>query len=70
MISTLLGLFRGQEKKKSFNDSSLFVSSYEFGHLLDENVGSKFHSIDLNSMANRYNPSFKQLWWETEHQLG
>lgn len=61
------GSFQGQKKKKkSFNDSSLFVSAEEFGHLLDENMGSKFDTIGMNAMANKDNASFKQLKWEAE----
>ncbi|XP_059104681.1 CCAAT/enhancer-binding protein zeta [Peromyscus eremicus] len=61
------GSFQGpKKKKKSFNDSSLFVSAEEFGHLLDENMGSKFDNIGMNAMANKDNASFKQLKWEAE----
>uniref|UniRef100_A0A8I6AUW9 CCAAT/enhancer-binding protein zeta n=1 Tax=Rattus norvegicus TaxID=10116 RepID=A0A8I6AUW9_RAT len=61
------GSFQGQKKKKkSFNDSSLFVSAEEFGHLLDENMGSKFDTTGMNAMANKDNASFKQLKWEAE----
>ncbi|XP_044516557.1 CCAAT/enhancer-binding protein zeta isoform X2 [Gracilinanus agilis] len=55
-----------QKKKRSFNDSSLFVSAEEFGQLLDENVGSKFDNIGMNAMANKDNASIKQLQWEAE----
>lgn len=61
------GSFQGQKKKKKcFNDSSLFVSAEEFGHLLDENMGSKFDTTGMNAMANKDNASFKQLKWEAE----
>lgn len=61
------GSCQGQKKKKkSFNDSSLFVSAEEFGHLLDENMGSKFDTTGMNAMANKDNASFKQLKWEAE----
>ncbi|CAH6779625.1 Cebpz [Phodopus roborovskii] len=61
------GSFQGtQKKRKSFDDSSLFVSAEEFGHLLDENMGSKFDNIGMNAMANKDNASFKQLKWEAE----
>ncbi|XP_004711167.1 CCAAT/enhancer-binding protein zeta [Echinops telfairi] len=62
------GSFEGprQKKKRGFKDSSLFVSAEEFGHLLDENMGSKFDSIGMNAMANRDNASFKQLKWESD----
>ncbi|XP_052042376.1 CCAAT/enhancer-binding protein zeta [Apodemus sylvaticus] len=61
------GSFQGKKKKKkSFNDSSLFVSAEEFGHLLDENMGSKFDTIGMNAMANKDNASFKQLKWEAD----
>ncbi|XP_028713731.1 CCAAT/enhancer-binding protein zeta [Peromyscus leucopus] len=61
------GSFQGsKKKKKSFDDSSLFVSAEEFGHLLDENMGSKFDNTSMNAMANRDNASFKQLKWEAE----
>ncbi|XP_004686350.1 PREDICTED: CCAAT/enhancer-binding protein zeta [Condylura cristata] len=62
------GSFQGPKKKKKrdFNDSNLFVSAEEFGHLLDENMGSKFDNIGMNAMANRDNASFKQLKWEAE----
>ncbi|KAL6050797.1 hypothetical protein STEG23_015335 [Scotinomys teguina] len=61
------GSFQGpKKKKKSSDDSSLFVSAEEFGHLLDENMGSKFDNIGMNAMANRDNASFKQLKWEAE----
>ncbi|XP_047378249.1 CCAAT/enhancer-binding protein zeta [Sciurus carolinensis] len=62
------GSFQGPRKKKKRNlsDSSLFVSAEEFGHLLDENVGSKFDSIGINAMANKDNASLKQLQWEAE----
>ncbi|XP_008056908.1 CCAAT/enhancer-binding protein zeta [Carlito syrichta] len=62
------GSFQGPRKKKKRNlqDSSLFVSAEEFGHLLDENVGSKFDSTGMNAMANKDNASFKQLRWEAE----
>ncbi|KAL1783047.1 CCAAT/enhancer-binding protein zeta [Sigmodon hispidus] len=56
----------GKKKKKSFDDSSLFVSAEEFGHLLDENMGSKFDNIGMNAMANKDNASFKQLKWEAQ----
>ncbi|XP_075391429.1 CCAAT/enhancer-binding protein zeta isoform X2 [Tenrec ecaudatus] len=55
-----------QKKKRRFDNSSLFVSAEEFGHLLDENMGSKFDSIGMNAMANRDNASFKQLKWESD----
>ncbi|XP_008820822.1 CCAAT/enhancer-binding protein zeta [Nannospalax galili] len=55
-----------KKKKNSFNDSSLFVSAEEFGHLLDENMGSKFDSTGMNAMANKDNASHKQLRWEAE----
>ncbi|XP_054557181.1 CCAAT/enhancer-binding protein zeta isoform X3 [Talpa occidentalis] len=62
------GSFQGPRKKKkrNFNDSNLFVSAEEFGHLLDENMGSKFDNIGMNAMANRDNASLKQLKWEAE----
>ncbi|KAM4804392.1 CCAAT/enhancer-binding protein zeta [Urocitellus parryii] len=62
------GSFQGPRKKKkrNLNDSSLFVSAEEFGHLLDENVGSKFDNIGINAMANKDNASLKQLRWEAE----
>lgn len=67
MILILLGHFKDQEKKKTnISDSSLFVSAEEFGHLLDENMGSKFDNIGLNAMANKDNASLKQLRWEAE----
>ncbi|XP_053445774.1 CCAAT/enhancer-binding protein zeta [Nycticebus coucang] len=62
------GSFQGPRKKKkrNLNDSSLFASAEEFGHLLDENVGSKFDNIGMNAMANKDNASLKQLRWEAE----
>ncbi|KAH0509851.1 CCAAT/enhancer-binding protein zeta [Microtus ochrogaster] len=61
------GSFQGSKKKKKrLDDSSLFVSAEEFGHLLDENMGSKFDNIGMNAMANKDNASFKQLKWEAE----
>ncbi|XP_012330848.2 CCAAT/enhancer-binding protein zeta [Aotus nancymaae] len=61
------GSFQGPRKKKrNFSDSSLFVSAEEFGHLLDENMGSKFDNIGMNAMANKDNASLKQLRWEAE----
>ncbi|XP_012869131.1 PREDICTED: CCAAT/enhancer-binding protein zeta [Dipodomys ordii] len=63
------GSFQGPKSKKkrgNFNDSSLFVSAEEFGHLLDENVGSKFDNLGMNAMANKDNASLKQLKWEAE----
>lgn len=68
MILTLLGHFKDREKKKKrdFDDSNLFVSAEEFGHLLDENMGSKFDNIGMNAMANKDNASLKQLRWEAE----
>ncbi|KAK2489705.1 hypothetical protein MC885_017854 [Smutsia gigantea] len=62
------GSFQGprRKKKRNLNDSSLFVSAEEFGHLLDENMGSKFDSIGMNAMANKDNASLKQLKWEAE----
>ncbi|XP_055981645.1 CCAAT/enhancer-binding protein zeta [Sorex fumeus] len=61
------GSFQGPKKKKRrVDDSSLFVSAEEFGHLLDENMGSKFDNIGMNAMANKENASFKQLRWEAE----
>uniref|UniRef100_A0A452QPU5 CCAAT/enhancer-binding protein zeta n=1 Tax=Ursus americanus TaxID=9643 RepID=A0A452QPU5_URSAM len=53
------GSFQGPRKKKkgNFNDSNLFVSAEEFGHLLDENMGSKFDNIGMNAMANKDNAS-------------
>ncbi|XP_003795734.1 CCAAT/enhancer-binding protein zeta [Otolemur garnettii] len=62
------GSFQGPRKKKkrNLNDSSLFVSAEEFGHLLDENMGSKFDNIGMNAMANKDNASLKQLRWEAE----
>ncbi|XP_076990111.1 CCAAT/enhancer-binding protein zeta [Tamandua tetradactyla] len=62
------GSFQGprQKKKRSLNDSSLFVSAEEFGHLLDENMGSKFDNIGMNAMANKDNASLRQLRWEAE----
>ncbi|KAK1333151.1 hypothetical protein QTO34_006688 [Cnephaeus nilssonii] len=60
--------FQGSRKKKkrNFSDSNLFVSAEEFGHLLDENMGSKFDNIGMNAMANKDNASLKQLRWEAE----
>uniref|UniRef100_A0A8C2PCD7 CCAAT/enhancer-binding protein zeta n=1 Tax=Capra hircus TaxID=9925 RepID=A0A8C2PCD7_CAPHI len=62
------GSFQGPRKKKKrdFDDSNLFVSAEEFGHLLDENMGSKFDNIGMNAMANKDNASLKQLRWEAE----
>nr|XP_019597596.1 PREDICTED: CCAAT/enhancer-binding protein zeta [Rhinolophus sinicus] len=62
------GSFQGPRKKKKHNlsDSNLFVSAEEFGHLLDENMGSKFDNIGMNAMANKDNASLKQLRWEAE----
>lgn len=53
------GSFEGPRKKKkrNLNNSSLFVSAEEFGHLLDENMGSKFDNIGMNAMANKDNAS-------------
>ncbi|XP_016074432.1 PREDICTED: CCAAT/enhancer-binding protein zeta [Miniopterus natalensis] len=53
-------------KKRNLSDSNLFVSAEEFGHLLDENMGSKFDNIGMNAMANKDNASLKQLRWEAE----
>ncbi|EPY83862.1 hypothetical protein CB1_000522018 [Camelus ferus] len=55
------GSFQGQRKRKkrNLNDSNLFVSAEEFGHLLDENMGSKFDYIGMNAMANKDNASNK-----------
>uniref|UniRef100_A0A8I6ASJ7 CCAAT/enhancer-binding protein zeta n=1 Tax=Rattus norvegicus TaxID=10116 RepID=A0A8I6ASJ7_RAT len=39
---------------------------FKFGHLLDENMGSKFDTTGMNAMANKDNASFKQLKWEAE----
>lgn len=65
---TSLDPFKDQVKKKKRNlsDSNLFVSAEEFGHLLDENMGSKFDNIGMNAMANKDNASLKQLRWEAE----
>uniref|UniRef100_A0A8C7ACZ8 CCAAT/enhancer-binding protein zeta n=2 Tax=Neovison vison TaxID=452646 RepID=A0A8C7ACZ8_NEOVI len=62
------GSFQGPRKKKkgNFNDPNLFVSAEEFGHLLDENMGSKFDNTGMNAMANKDNASHKQLRWEAE----
>ncbi|XP_066234583.1 CCAAT/enhancer-binding protein zeta [Saccopteryx leptura] len=62
------GSFQGPRKKRKRNlsDSSLFVSAEEFGHLLDENMGSKFDNIGMNAMANKDNASLKQLRWEAQ----
>ena len=62
------GSFQGPRKKRKRNldDTNLFVSAEEFGHLLDENMGSKFDNIGMNAMANRDNASLKQLRWEAE----
>jgi len=62
------GSFQGPRKKKkgNFSDSNLFISAEEFGHLLDENMGSKFDNIGMNAMANKDNASLKQLRWEAE----
>ncbi|XP_047638229.1 CCAAT/enhancer-binding protein zeta [Phacochoerus africanus] len=62
------GSFQGPRKKRKRNldDANLFVSAEEFGHLLDENMGSKFDNIGMNAMANRDNASLKQLRWEAE----
>ncbi|KAF6320954.1 CCAAT enhancer binding protein zeta [Rhinolophus ferrumequinum] len=61
------GSFQGPRKKKrNLNDSNLFVSAEEFGHLLDENMGSEFDNIGMNAMANKDNASLKQLRWEAE----
>ncbi|XP_006882454.1 PREDICTED: CCAAT/enhancer-binding protein zeta [Elephantulus edwardii] len=51
------GLCQGprQKKKRKLDDSDLFVSAEEFGHLLDENMGSKFDYIGMNAMANKDN---------------
>nr|XP_008514384.1 PREDICTED: CCAAT/enhancer-binding protein zeta isoform X2 [Equus przewalskii] len=56
----------GKKKKRNLSDSNLFVSAEEFGHLLDENMGSKFDNIGMNAMANKDNASLKQLRWEAE----
>ncbi|XP_063162011.1 CCAAT/enhancer-binding protein zeta isoform X1 [Candoia aspera] len=42
------------------------AAAEEFGHLLDENIGSKFDNIGMNAMANKDNANFKQLKWEAE----
>ncbi|XP_023603477.1 CCAAT/enhancer-binding protein zeta isoform X2 [Myotis lucifugus] len=55
-----------KKKKRTLSDSNLFVSAEEFGHLLDENMGSKFDNIGMNAMANKDNASLKQLRWEAE----
>uniref|UniRef100_A0A8C3WSQ8 CCAAT/enhancer-binding protein zeta n=1 Tax=Catagonus wagneri TaxID=51154 RepID=A0A8C3WSQ8_9CETA len=62
------GSFQGPRKKRKRNldDANLFVSAEEFGHLLDENMGSKFDNIGMNAMANKDNASLKQLRWEAE----
>ncbi|XP_054423734.1 CCAAT/enhancer-binding protein zeta isoform X2 [Pteronotus mesoamericanus] len=62
------GSFQGPrgKKKRNLSDSDLFVSAEEFGHLLDENMGSKFDNIGMNAMANKDNASLKQLRWEAE----
>ncbi|KAM5252014.1 CCAAT/enhancer-binding protein zeta isoform 2-T2 [Hipposideros larvatus] len=62
------GSFQGKKikKKRDLNDSNLFVSAEEIGHLLDENMGSKFDNIGMNAMANKDNASLKQLRWEAE----
>ncbi|KAM4867789.1 CCAAT/enhancer-binding protein zeta isoform 2-T3 [Thomomys bottae] len=57
---------RSKKKRGNFSDPSLFVSAEEFGHLLDENVGSKFDNLGMNAMANKDNASLKQLRWEAE----
>ncbi|KAH0513424.1 CCAAT/enhancer-binding protein zeta [Microtus ochrogaster] len=58
------GSFQGS--KQRFDDSSLLVSAEEFGHLLDENMGSKFDNSGMIAMANKDKASFKQLKWEAE----
>ncbi|XP_038628048.1 CCAAT/enhancer-binding protein zeta [Tachyglossus aculeatus] len=62
------GSFQGPKKKKrrDFQNSALFVAAEEFGHLLDENIGSKFDNIGMNAMANKDRAHIKQLRWEAE----
>uniref|UniRef100_A0A8C2PCU7 CCAAT/enhancer-binding protein zeta n=1 Tax=Capra hircus TaxID=9925 RepID=A0A8C2PCU7_CAPHI len=60
-----------KNKRKGANDFD-FAGSFQgkkmylFGHLLDENMGSKFDNIGMNAMANKDNASLKQLRWEAE----
>ena len=63
------GSFQGlrKKKKRDFDDANVFVSAEGFGHLLDDNMGSKFDNTGMNAMANKDNASLKQLRWEAEH---
>ncbi|XP_007671470.2 CCAAT/enhancer-binding protein zeta isoform X2 [Ornithorhynchus anatinus] len=62
------GSFRGPKKRKrrDVKNSALFVAAEEFGHLLDENIGSQFDNIGLNALANKDRAHIKQLRWEAE----
>uniref|UniRef100_A0A8C9PSE5 CCAAT/enhancer-binding protein zeta n=1 Tax=Spermophilus dauricus TaxID=99837 RepID=A0A8C9PSE5_SPEDA len=55
-----------KRSKRKDDDDFDFAGSFQFGHLLDENVGSKFDNIGINAMANKDNASLKQLRWEAE----
>lgn len=42
---------------KAFRESNYIAFLLKFGHLLDENIGSKFDNIGMNAMANKDNAS-------------
>uniref|UniRef100_A0A8C5WTY4 Uncharacterized protein n=1 Tax=Laticauda laticaudata TaxID=8630 RepID=A0A8C5WTY4_LATLA len=54
------------KRKRKLKDTGVAAAAEEFGHLLDENIGSKFDNIGMNAMANKDNANLKQLKWEAE----
>ncbi|XP_026525138.1 CCAAT/enhancer-binding protein zeta isoform X2 [Notechis scutatus] len=61
------GSVKGSKKRKrKLKDTGVAAAAEEFGHLLDENIGSKFDNIGMNAMANKDNANLKQLKWEAE----
>ncbi|KAL4649005.1 CCAAT/enhancer-binding protein zeta [Arapaima gigas] len=63
-----IGIKAGRKKKKKGmkDEEGMFASADEFGHLLDENAGSKFDTIGIDAVANKDKASLKQLKWEAQ----
>ncbi|XP_039182960.1 CCAAT/enhancer-binding protein zeta isoform X1 [Crotalus tigris] len=64
-VGSVKGNIGSNKRKRKLKDTGV-AAAEEFGHLLDENIGSKFDNIGMNAMANKDNANFKQLKWEAE----
>uniref|UniRef100_A0AAY4CCF4 CCAAT/enhancer-binding protein zeta n=1 Tax=Denticeps clupeoides TaxID=299321 RepID=A0AAY4CCF4_9TELE len=62
----VLGSKKGKRNSSDMVVLLRFLPPFQFGCILDENVGSKFDYVSMNAMANKDKADVKQLKWEAQ----